>query len=177
MSARFNPPDDDHLGAIPIVRTPQNKDLKVVLCSKKIVWVPTHYNGKSTTICDDSNSCELCKSQVRTWKGFAVVREFTGIRNALLCVTPNVKCAFEKELESSGDLTGLVCRFYRLGRKSNSPLFVQILGRNPIEEGLDPLTTVRHIERIFRCHIDTFLLAKNPPGSEPMPEVRIKRVP
>jgi len=177
MSVRFTPPDNNVPSALPIVRTPANGDLRCVVLSKRWVWAPTHWDGKRTVICDDSPTCEMCHKQSQLWKGFAVVRPLNGSAKSILSITDNVEPALASALSGGKDACGLICRFYRLGKQRNAPLACQVLGRKEGETPLDPLSTVRQIERIFRTTIDTFLLCNSPSAALSRPEIRLKRIP
>lgn len=161
MSVYSEPPTDPKDECLAIVRCPQNKDLKVVILSDRWIWLPTHYDGKRTVICNYDIDCRLCQSQVALWKGFAVVREFNGRRRALFVVTPNVVQSFREEFGLDANLSGVICRFYRAGRQVNSPLLVQFLGRSKTDVALCWKNTIKHVNRIFRSKCECFLIGNS----------------
>jgi len=177
MSARFNPPTDSEKACLQVVRTPAKGDLKCVILSRRWVWVPTHWDGRRTVICSDAEDCEICRKQIQAWKGFAIVRPYNGTARNVLSITDNVEPALSSALSGGQDACGLVCRFYRLGNQRNSPLNVQVLGRKEGEVPLDPVSTVRQVERIFRARIDTFLLCSQESANPTWPKVQVRRIP
>ncbi|MDH5642972.1 MAG: hypothetical protein OEY63_02135 [Gemmatimonadota bacterium] len=162
MSARTNPPNDNSKSLIPVLRTKPGPGLKVVILSTCWVWVPTHYSGKRTVVCNDDASCEWCKKQVQTWKGFMVVREYNGQRHALLSVTPNVVEVFRQNLEKNETMNGWIVHFTRLGNEVNSPLHANILGRMEGVPAVRWEETLQHVTRLFKWKPDQVLLSTAP---------------
>jgi len=162
MSARTTPPNDNQKCLIPVIRTKPGPGLRVVILSNEWLWAPTHFDGKRTVICNDNPDCILCRKQVQSWKGFVVVREFSGTRHALLSITPNVVDAIKSGRESLGSLAGLVVHFTRLGRQNNSPLAANVQSILSDVEPIPWRETITHLERVFKCQLDRVLLALEP---------------
>jgi len=162
MSARRTPPNENQKSLIPILRTKPGPGLRVVILSDEWIWAPTHYDGKRTVICDDSIDCKLCAKQVQSWKGFLLVREFSGTRKALLCITPNVVEEMSKGKEMLGSLTGLVVHFTRLGKERNSPLAAHVQSVIEDTESIPWRETIVHMQRVFKTEVHAVLLGLEP---------------
>ena len=171
MVFRTSPPADNHKSLIPILRTKAGPGLRVVVLSDEWIWLPTHYNGKRTIICEDDADCQWCAKQVQVWKGFIVVREFAGDRHALLSITPNVVEAMKTGRDRYNGLVGLVVHFTRLGNEVNSPLAANVQSRIASTVPISWRETLLHIQRVFKCGVESVML-----GAEPLKPVEWRNV-
>lgn len=136
-----------------IVTISPTEPLEGVVVSTKVMGIMTHWDGKRTRPCldtDGSGGCPGCDAQQPSrYQGFLELRTKYGQKNVFVALTPGAADELE-ESHGSVLLRGRTVRIWRERRSKRSPLRVMVLQEVPVKSNVPKETSLEEtLRRIF----------------------------
>lgn len=139
------PEEDDGGSLYQIRRVPAGGSLNLVLISKNVLGIRTHYYHGRTTPCLRAN-CPACNDGYNPrWHGYVLAVDARAERPIIFEFPAGVWPTFKQYANERGDLRGVMAVATRLGSANNSPVQVTLRGphkeahRLPPEQDLWPI--------------------------------------
>jgi hypothetical protein len=147
---RQQPPSDNHLPHLPLIRVPTRTAMRLAITSVSMYQVDTHYMGRRTLPCTTTD-CPGCAAQLpRRYEAYIAALTTTPTRHVIVALTPRAAKQLWDSAPDPHNMRGIIITLQRMGNRANGPLMCRVEQEEHAESKLPPMPELRaHMARIW----------------------------
>lgn len=121
-----DPPTNDEVNAIDLIRTPAGKPIVACVSSPEITGCRTHYAHSRTVPCEGQGECGFCEEgHSWRWHGYLGCLILESMRHVVFEFTASASDSFKTYLEYHDSLRGCWFKASRAGKRPNGKVIIQ----------------------------------------------------